>query len=163
MLNLSNVGFWDHFLCSAGILKSIFCLPPECTLHLICFSSNSSTAYWKVHGSNTTQQNHHNSGNKVVLLIESRTLQLERARPDLYFCQFRFNQCLRSKHYNHSEGILWKGNSCSSSFLANPYYTGYFSLFHLDVSSLLALFSYTNNKYSDAWMWMGWNLSKISG
>ena len=79
MLDISNMVFGDHILCCSGILESILWLPLKCIIYIIGFSSNCSTSNRKVYGSISTKQSYSHCRNKMVIFVESRSLQLEGA------------------------------------------------------------------------------------
>lgn len=126
MLDISNMVFGDHILCCSGVLESILWLPPKCIEYIISFSPNFSTSNRKTYGSILAKQIDTHPGNKMVLFIESRALQLEGACPDNHICQFRFKWGLCSEYYYHCQGILSSGDSPSRSFFVKSYHPGNF-------------------------------------
>lgn len=101
MLDISYMGFGGDLLCSPVIPESILRLPTESSIHIIGCSSDCSPPNRKVYGCIFTKQNNLHSRNKMVIFIESRALQHERACPHHHICQFRIKSCLCSEYYYH--------------------------------------------------------------
>lgn len=112
------MGSWEHLLCCSGIPEPVLWLPSKCTLHIFGFSSDCSTSPWEVYGGFTTQKRNSYTCNKMVIFIESRSIQLERACPNHHICKFRFKLCLCCERYYYSEGILSSEDSSYGSSVA---------------------------------------------
>lgn len=149
LLDISDRVSGYNFLCHSGILEPILWLSPKCTIYLICFNSNCSTSNGQVRGSASDQETYPNSCNKMVIFIESRALQPERACPHHHICQFRFNLCFCSRYCHHSEGLLSPENSSTCSHVINPNYTGasLFKHLHSQVFFFLLLLSFLEFLY----------------
>lgn len=119
MLDIPNIGFGDHFLCSSGICESILWLRLKSSICIVSFSSECSNANREVYGSISTKQINFSSRNKMVTFIEPRALQSKRACPDHHICQFRIKFCLCCECYYHCEGILSVGDTSTSSYAVN--------------------------------------------
>lgn len=132
------MGSRDHLLCCSGIPEPVLRLPPKCTLHIIGFSPDCSTSTWKVHGSITTKKRNSDTRNKMVVFIESRALQLERACPNHHICKFRFKLCLCCEYYYHSEGFLSPKDSSSCSSVVITNYSGdyWFLLYNYSMKNI---------------------------
>jgi len=119
MLNVSNMGFGDHMLCSSGICESVLWLPSKCTLRIIGLGSDCSTTNRKAYRSNFTEQIYSYSRNKMVIFNESRAFQLKRTCSDHHICKFWIKSGGCGGYYHHCEGILSWSYRCSTSYVVN--------------------------------------------
>lgn len=125
MLDISNMGSWDHMLCCSCIPEPVLRLQTKSVVYIFSCSTDCSTSNWKVHGCITTKKGDSDSSYKMVFFIESRAIQLERACVNHYICKFRFKFRLCCGHYYHSQGILSQEDSSSGSSFVITNNSGY--------------------------------------